>query len=102
MELNQHEAGDLRFQNHVTETAFSLSLSKAQVAELGRIGNEGVRANGGNTVVALHRRGLIVPDREDWSVIAKWELSRAGKVVFELLLVADLIERERKPFAEAA
>lgn len=102
MELNRDKAEDLRFQNYVTETAFSLSPSKAQVAELGLIGNEGVRMNGGNTVTALHRRGLVVPDRENWSVIAEWELSSAGKAVFELLLVAGLIGRERKPFAAAA
>lgn len=102
MPANRHKAEDLRFQNYVTETAFSLSLTKAMVSELGRVGNEGVRGNGGSTVSALFRRGLITPDRENWVVFANWELSSAGKSVFELLIVAGLIEREQKPLAEAA
>ena len=102
MELANYDAEDLRFRSFVTETAFSLSLTKAMVAEIGLIGNEGTRTNGGNTVAALHRRGLINPDKENWSVIAEWKLSRAGKAVFEVLLVAGLITRAQKPLAEAA
>lgn len=102
MAVNPRKAEDMRFQNYVTETAFSISLTKAQVAELGRIGNEGVRINGGHSVTALFRRGLIVPDREDWSVIAGWKLSSAGRAMFDLLLVAGLVERDQKPFANAA
>lgn len=102
MERNQVSAEDRRFQNYVSETAFSLSLTKAQVVELGMIGNEGTRSNGGRTVTALYLRGLIIPDREDWTVFAKWRLSRAGEAVFELLTVAGLIIREQKPVAKAA
>ena len=99
---NPRKSEDIRFQNYVTESAFSLSLSKAQVAELGRIGNEGVRANGGHTVASLRRKGLIVPDRDDCHAFANWRLSTAGKAVFDLLLVADLIGVEQKPFTNAA
>lgn len=102
MRLDRQKAEDLRFQNYVTETAFNLSLTKAMVAEIGLIGNEGVRVNGGNTVTALHRRGLIVTDRQEWSVVADWKLSSAGKAVFELLIVAGLIQRENNSFSEAA
>lgn len=102
MDLNRPKIEDQRFQDYVTETAFSLSLSKAQVAELGRISNEPGRVNGGNTISALYRRGLIVPDRENWVGYAKWELSAAGKATFDLLLVAGLISRDRRPYAEAA
>lgn len=102
MELNRKSAEDIRFQNYVTETAFSLSLTKAQVAELGLIGNEGARINGGHTVTALFRRGLVVPDREDWTVITKWRLSSAGQAVFDLLLVAGLVKRAPKSVSEAA
>lgn len=93
---------DIRFQNYVTESAFSLSLSKAQVAELGRIGREGNRVNGGRVVDSLRRKGLIIPDRDDSRIIANWRLSTAGKAVFDLLLVADLIGVEQKPFTNAA
>ena len=99
---NQSKAEDRRFQNYVTETAFSLSLTKSQVSELGLIGSQGPRGNGGHTVNALYRRGLIVPDREDWTGFANWELSTAGKAVVELLMVAGLVGREQKSLAEAA
>lgn len=99
---NQSKVEDRRFQNYVTETAFSLSLTKGMVSELGLIGSQGPRGNGGHTVNALYRRGLIVPDREDWTGFANWELSTAGKAVVELLMVAGLVSREQKPLAEAA
>lgn len=102
MGTNRQKAEDLRFQDYVTETAFSISLSKAQVAELGRIGNEPGRANGGNTISALYRRGLIVPDRDCWGGYAKWELSAAGKATFDLLMVAGLVAYDRRPHHSAA
>ncbi|MEH6505020.1 MAG: hypothetical protein V7786_02005 [Sulfitobacter litoralis] len=102
MGFNQSKAEDRRFKEYVTETAFSLSLTKAMVSELGLIGSQGPRGNGGHTVNALYRRGLIIPDKEDWAGFANWELSAAGEAVVELLIVAGLVKSEQKPLAEAA
>lgn len=82
------------FGHYVTETAFALSLTKAQINEIVACSHfceaHGVRANGGNTVNALYRKGLI-RRVSGHDILGEYQLTEAGEKVLELLEIAGMV-----------
>ena len=90
-----------KFTNHVTSTAFSLSLSRTSIAYLEYY------VTGNYSVVqdinwpgwqALERRGLIIIHRDERGIgTGNREITKAGMLVFELCKEAGLIASNAVP-----
>lgn len=88
------------FAAHVTSTAFNLTLSKSMIIRLVMVANSdivsnlyraaGINDNAVEAGQALKRRGLVWSPNAEFPGI--YSLTEAGKLVFELLKIAGLVE----------
>jgi hypothetical protein len=88
-----------RFRDEVTSGAFSLNLSRAQVASLAMIAEVGEVACGGHTLGALFRKGLITHIRSQCGRL-EYRLTEAGVYALKMARLADLVQGAPDPVAE--
>lgn len=88
------EASRSRFRQHVTRSAFILSLSDVQIQALNNV----VRGSSTDwsSISGLERRGLIdyipsPPGEDPWKTQARFEPTSIGRLVHQLLVEAEML-----------
>ncbi|UJW87912.1 hypothetical protein [Devosia sp. SL43] len=93
-----------KFSDHVTQTAFHLTLSRNMIGTMARIrnhafGHDGAwTASGADQFImgakALTERGLVVHSQVPDATGKHWTFTEAGEHVFQLLVIAGLVTTE--------
>lgn len=98
-----------KFADHVTSVAFHLTMSKSMIVMLVSVANKrhatgvqslrlvGLRDTSVDTGRRLEDRGLVYAPNPEWP--GRYELTRAGEIVVELLREAGLVQSIEEAFA---
>jgi hypothetical protein len=101
-----------RFADHVTSVAFHLTMSKSMIVVLVSVANKrhatgkqslrlvGLSDTSVSTARRLEERGILYAPNPEWP--GRYELTRAGELVVELLREAGLVQSVEETFQNAS
>lgn len=101
-----------KFSDHVTRVAFHLTLSRSMITVLVSVANKrhatgkqslrlvGLSDTSVSTAQRLEERGLLYAPEAQWP--GRYELTRAGELVLDLLREAGLVQSVEEAFQNAS
>lgn len=88
-----------RFRDYTTSGAFSMSLTRSQVAALSLVACTGEACSHAGTFHSLHTKGLVTTIRADDGGL-ETRLTEAGVYALKLVTMAELVQGPQDPVAE--